>query len=298
MVFHFVWFFISVRTFRTLLHFLKNGMLKGGFKNRMYFWESLKIIVLKVTFLGTGTSQGVPVVACPCRVCQSDNERDKRLRSSVLVEVEGVVLVIDAGPDFRQQMLRAHVHSIDGILLTHEHYDHISGLDDIRAFNWVQKHATDIYAEQRVHQSVKQIFAYVFAANKYPGIPQMNLHEVSSSPFCINGVEVVPIRAWHHKLPVLGFKIGDFAYLTDIKTISETEREKIRNIKVLVINALRKEEHLSHLNLKGALEIIDDLQAENAFITHISHQFGLYDEENPLLPKNVELSYDGLCIEF
>jgi phosphoribosyl 1,2-cyclic phosphate phosphodiesterase len=264
----------------------------------MYFWESLKMAKLKVTFLGTGTSQGVPVVACTCKVCQSTDILDKRLRASVLVEVDGLTLVIDAGPDFRQQMLRAQVTSLDAILLTHEHYDHISGLDDIRAFNWVQKRPTDIYAEHRVILSVKQIFSYVFASEKYPGIPQMNLHEVGSEPFKINNVEVVPLRALHYKLPVLGFRIGDFAYLTDIKTIEEEERRKIRGIKFLVVNCLRKEEHISHLTLSEALSLIVDIKPERAFLTHLSHQFGLHSVESLGLPSNVKLAYDELSFEF
>ncbi len=252
---------------------------------------------MKVTFLGTGTSQGVPVIACNCRVCSSDDERDKRLRASALVEVGGMNLLIDSGPDFRQQMLRAQVSHLEAILLTHEHYDHIAGLDDIRAFNWVEQKPSDIYAEERVHQYIKQVFPYVFAQKKYPGIPRMNLHRIDNTPFHINSIEIIPIRCLHHRLPVLGFRIGNFAYLTDIKTIEAGEREKIRGVKVLVINVLRKEEHLSHLTLGEALEIVHDLKPEQVFLTHIGHQFGRHAEESLELPPNVSMAYDGLKLE-
>ena len=249
---------------------------------------------MKVTFLGTGTSQGVPVVACRCKVCQSENSLDKRLRSSVLIETETTTLVIDAGPDFRQQMLRADVTSLDAILLTHEHYDHIAGLDDIRAFNWVQQRPTDIYAEHRVQQSVKRIFSYVFASKKYPGIPQMNLYEITEQPFHINGNKIIPVRGMHYKLPVLGFRIGTFAYLTDMKTIDEKELEKLNGLNVLVINALRKEKHLSHMNLDEAFEIIAKVNPQKAYLTHVSHQMGLHQEVSQSFPKNIEFAYDGL----
>ncbi|MBN1768284.1 MAG: MBL fold metallo-hydrolase [Prolixibacteraceae bacterium] len=253
---------------------------------------------MKITFLGTGTSQGVPVVACQCPVCQSTDKHDKRLRSSVLIETEKATLVIDAGPDFRQQMLMANVRKLDAILLTHEHYDHIAGLDDIRAFNWVQQRATDIYAERRVHQSIKRIFSYVFASKKYPGIPQMNLYEIKNKTFEVNQLPIIPIRGMHYKLPVFGFRIGPFAYLTDFLTIEPAEIEKLKGIDTLVVNALRKEEHLSHMNLEKALKLIENVSPRQAYLTHVSHQMGLYREVSKLLPANVELAYDGLSLEF
>lgn len=252
---------------------------------------------MKVTFLGTGTSQGVPVVACGCDVCLSENILDKRLRASVLIEMNEKVLVIDAGPDFRQQMLSAKVNTLDAILITHEHYDHIAGLDDIRAFNWVQKKPTDIYAEHRVQLSIKKIFSYVFASSKYPGIPQMNLFDIDEQPFSVQGIEVVPIRGMHYKLPVLGYRIGDFTYVTDMKTIAEEEIEKIKGSKVMVVDALRKEEHISHMNLNQALEIIDMVKPEKAFLTHISHLMGLQKEVSKELPSNVSFAYDGLVLD-
>jgi phosphoribosyl 1,2-cyclic phosphate phosphodiesterase len=253
---------------------------------------------LRVTFLGTGTSQGVPVVACSCEVCQSDDSRDKRLRSSVLIEVDDQTMVIDAGPDFRQQMLRANVRELSAILLTHEHYDHIAGLDDIRAFNWVQKKPIDIYAEHRVHQSVKQIFYYVFASEKYPGIPQMTLHEVDENPFFIGNTEIIPIRGMHLKLPVLGYRIGNFAYLTDMNSLNREEEKKLSGLEVLVVNALRKESHISHFTLSQALGLIKRLNPQIAYITHISHQMGKNKEVSLELPENVYLAFDGLVIDF
>ncbi|MGE4587589.1 MAG: MBL fold metallo-hydrolase, partial [Mangrovibacterium sp.] len=204
---------------------------------------------IRLEFLGTGTSQGVPVVACDCTVCLSPDEKDKRLRSSVLVETGGLNLLIDAGPDFRQQMLRAGLHRLDAILITHEHTDHIFGLDDIRAFNWVQHHPMDIYAEARVHESIRRVFHYVFSKYQYPGIPQMNLHYIGNDSFTIGSVCITPVRGYHHRLPVYGFRIGNMAYLTDMKSIEEKEMEKLTGLDLLVVNALRKEKHISHFNL-------------------------------------------------
>ncbi|RUT78301.1 MBL fold metallo-hydrolase [Ancylomarina longa] len=252
---------------------------------------------MKLTFLGTGTSQGVPIIACKCPVCKSTNFKDKRLRASVLIHVDGQNLVIDSGPDFRYQMLRAGVENISAILFTHEHKDHTAGLDDIRAFNWVNKEAVNIYAEKRVQTSLRKEFSYVFAEFKYPGIPQMNLIDVTNEAFHINGTKIQPIRAMHLKLPVYGYRIGDLVYITDANYIAMEEKEKMKGAKVLILNALRKEKHISHFTLSEALELVKELKPEKAYFTHISHQMGFHDEVQAELPDNVFLAYDQLEIE-
>ncbi|MFV0590217.1 MAG: MBL fold metallo-hydrolase [Draconibacterium sp.] len=254
-------------------------------------------IHIEATFLGTGTSQGVPVVACNCEVCSSEDQRDKRLRSSLLLNINGQNLVIDAGPDFRQQMLREKVASLRAILLTHEHVDHIFGLDDIRSYNWIQRHPMEIYAEKRVQEAIRRIFSYVFAENKYPGIPKMYLKNVDQTPFAIDGIEIVPIRCFHHKLPVYGYRIGDLTYITDTNSIPDSELEKIKGSKVLIINTLRKEKHISHFNLEEALAVIESVQPEKAYLTHISHAFGLHADVEKELPEHVFMAYDGLKLE-
>lgn len=253
--------------------------------------------MVKLTFLGTGTSQGVPIIACKCPVCLSKNSKDKRLRTSVLIHVDGQNIVIDSGPDFRYQMLRAKVDNISAILFTHEHKDHTAGLDDIRAFNWVNKEAVNIYAEKRVQESLKQEFSYVFAEFKYPGIPQMNLIDVNGDPFNINGTRIQPIRVMHLKLPVYAYRIGNLAYITDANYISPEEKDKLRGLKVLVVNALRKEKHISHYSLSEALALVEELKPEKAYFTHISHQMGFHEQVEAELPENVFLAYDNLEIE-
>ncbi|MFT6814945.1 MAG: phosphoribosyl 1,2-cyclic phosphate phosphodiesterase [Sphingobacteriales bacterium] len=252
---------------------------------------------MKITFLGTGTSTGVPVIACNCEVCTSSDSKDKRTRSSVLVEVDGQTIVIDTGPDFRQQMLNAKVQKLDAVFYTHEHKDHTAGLDDIRAFNFVQKRAIDVFADVRVQKQLKMEFSYIFSDKKLPGLPEINLHSIENTLFDVNGIEVLPIEVLHHKLPVLGFRIKDFTYITDAKTIAEEELEKIKGSKVLVLNALRKTDHISHLSLSQALEIIDYVKPEKAYLTHISHFMGTHEETNKLLPNGVEVAFDGLIIE-
>lgn len=252
---------------------------------------------MKITFLGTGTSQGVPVIACQCKTCKSEDPKDKRLRSSVLIEDGETSIVIDIGPDFRQQMLRADVHSLSAVLITHEHRDHIAGLDDIRSFNWVNKRPMDLYAEKLVMDSIKTTFPYIFAEKKYPGVPQLILNEIDLHKFTIGSFEIEPIRMIHYHLPVVGFRIGDFAYLIDANYISDDQLNKLSGLKCLVIGALRKEKHISHFSVSEAVDIIKKLQPEKAYLTHISHQMGLYSEFIDELPDNVYPAYDQLVLE-
>lgn len=252
---------------------------------------------LTITFLGTGTSQGVPVIACNCEVCRSSDSRDKRLRSSVLVEVQGKTLVIDTGPDFRQQLLRENTQQVDAILFTHEHKDHIAGLDDVRAFNYKFQKPMEVFCTGQVAGALKREFHYVFSEEKYPGVPSININEIENKPFVVDQIEVIPIEVMHYKLPVLGFRILDFVYITDAKTISDQERDKVRGCKVLVINALHRSTHISHFNLEEALEFIADVKPEKAFLTHISHLFGKHEQIELELPEHVHIAHDGLSIQ-
>lgn len=252
---------------------------------------------MKVTVLGSGTSQGVPVIGCSCPVCRSLDFRDKRLRVSVHIEIDNQSFIIDSGPDFRQQVLRERILHLDALIFTHEHKDHTAGMDDIRSFNFLQKQDIPIYARESVIEQLKREFEYVFSEKKYPGVPQVNPIPVTNVPFQINGVEISPIEALHHKLPVFGFRIKDFTYLTDIKTISESEKEKAKGSKVLLLDALQKEDHLSHLTLSEALALAEEIGAEMTYLTHISHRMGIHQNINPELPDNVKLAYDGLKIE-
>ena len=251
---------------------------------------------MQITFLGTGTSQGIPIIACPCNVCQSADSKDKRLRTSALIEINGKTFVIDTGPDFRQQMLRANVKNMDAVVFTHEHKDHTAGFDDIRAFNFVNKKKMEVYASANVQDAIKKEFAYIFSDFKYPGIPEINLHLLENKPFSIEGIEIIPIEVMHYKLPVFGFRIGDFSYITDANYISDHEKEKIKNSKVLVLNALRREPHISHFTLDQAIELVNELKPEKAYFTHISHQLGLHADVEKELPENILLAYDGLKI--
>jgi phosphoribosyl 1,2-cyclic phosphate phosphodiesterase len=252
---------------------------------------------VKIAFLGTGTSQGVPVIACECNTCLSTDQHDKRLRTSLLLETEGITLLFDAGPDFRQQMLREHVTKLDSILLTHEHRDHISGLDDVRAFNYKSQDAIDIYSEERVQKAVKKEYSYVFSEFKYPGIPKMRLNSIPEHSFSVKGIQIIPIRVFHYRLPVYGFRIGNFAYITDANYIPEESKEKLFGVKYLVINALRKEKHISHFSLREAIDFIREISPKKAFITHISHQMGLHSEVSKELPPEIVLAWDGLSFE-
>ncbi len=252
---------------------------------------------MTITFLGTGTSQGVPVIACNCEVCTSADPRDNRLRSSILVEAHGKVIVIDSGPDFRYQMLRAKVQRLDAVVFTHEHKDHIAGLDDIRAFNYRQQSAIDVYAHPRVQVALKREFHYVFSEIKYPGVPQLNVHTIGNDPFSIGMVNFIPIEVMHYKLPILGFRINDFTYITDAKTISEKEKEKIKGTKILVINALQKESHIAHFTFDEAIAFAKEIGADKTYFTHISHRLGTYEAISATLPPSIELAYDGLKLD-
>jgi phosphoribosyl 1,2-cyclic phosphate phosphodiesterase len=253
--------------------------------------------MVKITFLGTGTSQGVPVIACDCKTCTSEDEHDKRLRTSLLLEADEASLLFDAGPDFRQQMLREHVSRLDAILLTHEHKDHIAGLDDVRAFNYKSQDAIDIYSEERVLKALKKEYSYVFAEFQYPGIPKMRLNTIDDQTFTVRGIPIIPVRVFHYLLPVYGFRIGNFAYITDANYIPEESKEKLYGIKYLVINALRKEKHISHFSLREAIDFIREISPKKAFITHISHQMGLHSEVSSELPPEITLAYDGLSFQ-
>ena len=252
----------------------------------------------KLTFLGTGTSQGVPMIGCGCDVCRSADERDKRLRASALVEYDGMTILIDAGPDFRQQMLRADVSHVDAILLTHNHKDHTGGLDDIRAFNYIEKKATQIYCEKYVEDSLRKEYSYAFAENKYPGAPEWDVHLIDENPFKINGVEIVPIRGRHYKLPVLGYRFGNLAYCTDMNHIQEEEFEKLKGLDHFIINCVRKGRHISHFSLEGALEVAAKVGAKHTWLTHLSHQLPKYQKLAAELPEGVQAAYDGLTLEF
>ena len=251
---------------------------------------------MTLTFLGTGTSQGVPVIACDCDVCKSIDYKDKRTRTSVHVEVDGRSFIIDVGPDFRAQVLREKINALDAILLTHEHKDHTAGLDEVRSFNFKQHKDMPVFGRDKVLEQLKTEFGYIFSPVKYPGVPQVELHPIENKPFQIAGTEIIPIEVMHYKLPVFGFRIGDFVYITDANYISEPEKEKIKNADVLVLNALQQTPHISHFTLNEALAVIDELQPKRAFLTHISHNLGMTRDVDPTLPKNVSLAYDGLKV--
>lgn len=257
---------------------------------------------MRLTFLGTGTSQGVPTIGCRCEVCRSTDPRDTRLRTSAMVEVGDVRMIIDAGPDFRYQMLRTGVRHIDAILLTHEHKDHTGGIDDVRAFNFVDFpviHRVDIYATARTAACVRKDFDYAFAEDKYRGVPEIELHEFDpSKPFEVKGVEIVPIRGQHSdRFEVTGYRIGRLAYLTDFKQIEESEIEKLQGVDTLVVNALRWRDHISHFTVEEALQLIERVKPHRAYLTHMSHDIGLHADSASRLPKGVELAYDTLTIE-
>ena len=279
----------------------------------------------RLTFLGTGTSQGVPMIGCCCDVCSSKDPRDKRLRTSVLVDYEGLRILVDAGPDFRQQMLRAGVTHIDAILLTHHHKDHTGGLDDVRAFNYLEKKASEIYCEKYVEDSLRMEYGYAFEEKKYPGAPEWHVHNIDSEPFTIHAggphevltwehgkgyihsieghdepvksVEIIPIRGMHYKLPVLGFRFGNIAYYTDMNHIPEEEFDKLKGLDHFIINCVRHGKHISHYSLEEAVEVAQKVGAKNSWLTHLSHQLPAYNELAAVLPEGIRPAYDGLTLE-
>ena len=253
---------------------------------------------MKATFLGTGTSSGVPLIGCGCPVCRSLDYRDQRLRVALHLALAGRSLVIDAGPDFRQQMLRANIGQLDAILFTHEHKDHTAGLDDVRAFNFRQQQEIPLFAEPRVAEQLRREYAYVFSEHKYPGVPQVSLHliEDDQRPFDVLGLAVQPLRAMHHRLPVLGFRVGGLAYLTDANAVPEATKEQLRGADTIVLNALRHEPHLSHFSLSEAVALLEELRPRRAYLTHISHQLGRHREVEATLPPWIRLAYDGLTV--
>jgi phosphoribosyl 1,2-cyclic phosphate phosphodiesterase len=253
---------------------------------------------LKITLLGTGTSTGVPMIACECPVCTSTNPKDRRLRCSVLVESATTTFVIDTGPDFREQMLRYKVKKLDGVLFTHPHKDHVAGLDDVKAYNFFQKKTMELYANSLTEEAIRREFYYAFSDTKYPGIPDLNLNTITEEPFYIGDIPVTPIMVWHLKMPVFGFRFGKFTYITDANRIEEHEMDKIRGSEVMVINALRKQAHISHFTLGEAIDLAQQLKVPTAYFTHLSHQMGLHEEVESELTDGIHLAYDGLVMTF
>ncbi|RYY45713.1 MAG: MBL fold metallo-hydrolase, partial [Chitinophagaceae bacterium] len=244
--------------------------------------------------LGTGTSSGIPMIACGCEVCSSSDKRDARLRSSIMVESATTTIVVDTTPDFRYQMLREQVKNVDAVIFTHPHKDHIAGLDDIRAFNFFNHKAIDVYANEMTQKALKNEFYYVFAEHKYPGIPDINLHTIPEGCFTIGDISIIPIKVWHLNMPVLAFRFGTFTYITDANRIEDVEKEKIRGSQIMVVNALRHKKHISHYSLSEAIELADELQIPQSYFTHISHQLGTHEAVSGALPAGRALAFDGL----
>jgi phosphoribosyl 1,2-cyclic phosphate phosphodiesterase len=253
---------------------------------------------ISITFLGTGTSTGIPMIGCDCAVCRSTDTKDKRLRSSVMIESTDTKIVVDTTPDFRYQMLRTKTRHVDAIIYTHPHKDHIAGLDDIRAFNYFSQKPMELFANYLTEEALRRDFYYAFAESKYPGVPEIKMNSIDTLPFTVGDIPVIPIEVWHLKMPVLGFRFGSFTYITDANRIEPDEKEKIRGSEVLVLNALRKERHISHFNLQEAVSLVRELNIPKAFFTHISHQLGRHEEINRELPDGIELAWDGLVLEF
>ena len=250
---------------------------------------------MKIRFLGTGTSTGNPELLCQCEVCSSSDNRDRRFRTSALIETQGCNFLIDCGPDFRMQMLQTNVDHLDAVLLTHEHYDHVGGIDDLRPF--CRENPVCLYAEKDVTEAIKDRIPYAFKKNKYPGVPDIKLYPIENKPFVINNVEITPIRLLHGNLPILGYRIGNMAYLTDLKYIPEEEFEKLRGLDILIMNALRPQEHISHQTLEDALFNIEKIKPKKTYLIHMSHHFGLHAVMEKELPVNVNIAHDGLVLD-
>ena len=246
--------------------------------------------------MGTGTSSGVPMIGCDCEVCTSPDKKDKRLRSSILVRSSKTSIVVDTGPDFRYQMLRENIRHLDAVIFTHPHKDHLAGLDDIRAFNFFTKQPMQVYADSLTEEAVRRDFYYAFSDTKYPGIPEINMNTITLSPFTVGDIPVVPILVWHFKMPGMGYSFGKFTYITDANRIDDGEKEKIKGSEVLVLNALRKTEHISHFSLAQAIELSQELKPEQTFFTHISHQLGKHAEVEAELPAHIHLAYDRMVV--
>jgi phosphoribosyl 1,2-cyclic phosphate phosphodiesterase len=253
---------------------------------------------LTITFLGSGTSSGVPMIGCDCEVCTSTDKKDKRLRSSIMVQSATTTLVVDTGPDFRYQMLRQKVKHLDAVVFTHPHKDHLAGLDDIKAFNYLQKKPMQIYADSLTEEALRRDFYYAFTDTKYPGIPELNLNTISNEPFIVGDIPITPILVWHLKMPVLGFRFNKFTYITDANRIDDAEKEKIQGSEVVVLNALRKQKHISHFTLEEAILMVQELKVPTGYFTHISHQLGRHAEVESELPDGIHLAYDGLVLKF
>jgi len=253
---------------------------------------------LTITFLGTGTSSGVPMIGCDCEVCTSADPKNNRLRSSILVQSATTTLVVDSTPDFRYQMLRANVKKLDGIIFTHPHKDHIAGLDDVRAYNYFSRKPMNIYANEMTQMNIIREFPYAFSETKYPGVPEIKINSIDQDPFWVGDVEITPILVWHMRMPVLGFRFGDFTYITDANKIEPEAQGKIKGSTHMVLNALRHEKHISHFTLGEAITMVQDLGVPNAWFTHISHQLGLHSITEDSLPAGMHLAYDGLTLNF
>lgn len=252
---------------------------------------------LKITFLGTGTSSGVPMIGCDCNVCTSTDKKDKRLRSSILVQSATTTLVVDTTPDFRYQMLRANVKHLDAVIFTHPHKDHIAGLDDVRAYNFFTHKPMEIFANALTEEALRREFIYAFTENKYPGIPKLKINMITTDPFMVGDIPVIPVVVYHLNMPVLGFRFGKFTYITDANRIDENEKEKIKGSEVIVLNALRNEKHISHFTLNEATALVQDLNIPTAYFTHMSHQIGKHADVNKSLPTNMQLAWDGLILQ-